>query len=53
MKRTEFIQRAVIAMAGKVIGTNGVTDGGEWENVINEAEELADKLAAHGYGFSQ
>lgn len=53
MERTEFIQRAVIAMAGKVIGTNGMTDGGEWENTINEAEELADKLAAYGYGFSK
>ena len=53
MKRTEFIQRAVIAMAGKVIGANGITDDGDWDNVINEAEELADKLAAYGYGFSQ
>ena len=53
MKRKDFIQRAVIAMAGKVIGTNGITDGGDWDNVINEAEELADRLAAHGYGFSK
>ena len=53
MKKTDFIQRAVIVMAGKVIGTNGVTDSGDWENVINEAEELAGKLAAHGYGFSK
>lgn len=53
MKRKEFIQNAVIAMAGKVIGANGITDDGDWENVINEAEELACKLEAHGYGFSQ
>lgn len=53
MKRTDFIQRAVIAMAGKVIGANGITDGGEWGNVINEAEELAGRLEAHGYGFSK
>lgn len=53
MKRKEFIQNAVIAMAGKVIGANGTTDNGDWENVINEADDLADKLAAHGYGFSQ
>lgn len=53
MERKEFIQSAVIAMAGKVIGANGITDDGDWEHVINEAEELADKLEAHGYGFSQ
>ena len=53
MKRKEFIQNAVITMAGKVIGANGITDNGDWENVINEAEELADKLEAHDYGFSQ
>ena len=53
MERTEFIQRAVIAMAGKVIGANGITDDGDWENAINEAEELAYKLEAYGYGFSQ
>lgn len=52
MKRTEFIHQAVISMAGKVIGTNGVTDGGEWENVVREADELADTVASLGYGFS-
>ena len=52
MTRTEFIQRACISMAGKVIETNGVTDGGEWGNMVREADELADIVAAEGYGFS-
>lgn len=52
MTRTEFIHQAVISMAGKVIGANGVTDGGEWENMVREADELADIVAAEGYGFS-
>lgn len=41
MTKEEFIQRAVISMAGKVIGTNGKTDAGDWDNVLMEAEELA------------
>lgn len=52
MTRTEFIHRAVISMASKVIGSNGTTDSGEWVNVVCEADELADVIAAHGYGFS-
>lgn len=52
MTRTEFIHQAVISMAGKVIGTNGVTDGGEWENIVREADELADIVTVEGYGFS-
>lgn len=52
MTRTEFIHQAVISMASKVIGTNGVTDDREWENVVREADELADAVAAEGYGFS-
>lgn len=52
MTRTEFIHQTVISMAGRVIGTNGVTDGGEWENMVREADELADIVAAEGYGFS-
>ena len=51
MTRTEFIQRACISMAGKVIGTNGVTDGGEWGNMVREADELASKVEEEGYEF--
>lgn len=39
-------------MAGKVIGANGITDSGDWENLVREADELADIVAASGYGFS-
>jgi hypothetical protein len=49
MTKTEFIQRAVIAMTGKVIGTNGVTDGGEWDNVVSEAESLAELMVENGH----
>lgn len=52
MTKREFVQRAIIAMASKVIGTNGVTDGGEWSNIVREADELADiveKESNYGY----
>ena len=52
MKRADFIHQAVISMAGKVIGANGITDSGDWENLVREADELADIVAASGYGFS-
>ena len=52
MTRTEFIHRAVISMASKVIGTDGTTNPGEWGNMVCEADELADIVAAKGYGFS-
>ena len=39
-------------MASKVIGQNGITDSGDWENMVREAEDLADIVAAEGYGFS-
>ena len=52
MTRTEFIQRAIISMASKVIGSDGTTDSGEWGNMVREADELADIVAANGYGFS-
>ena len=51
MTRTEFIHQACISMAGKVIGTNGVTDGGEWGNMVREADELASKVEEEGYEF--
>jgi hypothetical protein len=51
MTRKEFIQQAVISMAGKVIGSSGVTTSGVWANVVNEADKLADKLESHGYEF--
>ena len=51
MTRTEFIHQAVISMASKVIGTNGMTDGGEWDNMVREADELASKVEEEGYEF--
>lgn len=51
MTRKEFIQQAVIAMAGKVIGSSGITVSGVWANVVNEADKLADKLESFGYEF--
>lgn len=52
MTKAEFIHQAVISMASKVIGQNGITDSGDWENMVREAEDLADIVAAEGYGFS-
>jgi hypothetical protein len=52
MTRTEFIHQAVISMASKVIGANGVTESGDWGNMVKEADELADAVASLGYGFS-
>ena len=52
MTRTEFIHQAVISMASKVIGTNGMTDAGDWGNMVKEADDLADIVASVGYGFS-
>lgn len=51
MTRKEFIQRAAISMASKVIGTNGTTDSGDWKNVVSEAEDLANTLEQKGYKF--
>ena len=48
MTRREFIQRAVISMAGKVIGTNGITDDCDWHNVVMEAIALADEIKKQG-----
>jgi len=49
MTKIEFIRQAVISMAGKVIGNDGTTDNGDWEKVIGEAEDLADRMCEHGY----
>lgn len=51
MTKKEFIHRACISMAGKVIGTNGITDSDDWSNVVNEAEELANEVVNAGYEF--
>ena len=51
MKRKQFIHQVVISMASKVIGGNGIADKGDWENMVREADELADIVAAEGYGF--
>lgn len=48
MTRREFIQRAVISMAGKVIGTNGIADESDWHNVVMEAIDLADEIKKQG-----
>lgn len=53
MTRTEFIQQACISMAGKVIGTNGITDSGDWMHVVEEAEELAGEFIKAGYEFDK
>ena len=52
MTKRDFVQQAIIAMASKVIGTNGVTDGGEWSNIVREADELVkivEKESNYGY----
>lgn len=49
MTREEFIQNACISMAGKVIGTNGIAERSDWENMVDEALELADLLEDKGY----
>ena len=48
MTKAEFIQRACISMASKVIGTDGTTDNREWDNVLYEAETLASKVEEKG-----
>lgn len=53
MTKKEFIHRAAIQMAGKVIGTNGIADSGDWTNVVAEAEELAVELESRGYDFKK
>lgn len=49
MTKEEFIQRAAISMAGKVIGASGTTDAGDWDNVLTEAVELAEVLEENGW----
>lgn len=44
MTKELFIQKAVISMAGKVIGTDGTTNNHDWENMIEEAERLANLM---------
>jgi len=49
MTKKEFLQRAVIAMAGKVIGSNGTTNYKDWLHMIHEAEELTDLMIESGH----
>ena len=49
MTKKRFIQQAVISMAGKVIGTNGVAHNSDWINMIQEAENLADMMEKDGH----
>ena len=53
MTKSEFIQKAAISMAGKVIGTNGIADSGDWNHVVTEAESLAEELEEQCYGFDE
>ena len=52
MRRNDFILKAIISMAGKVIGTNGIVEPGEWRNLVDEAINLADQVeeAKQKYG---
>lgn len=51
MKKEEFIQQAIISMAGNVIGTNGTTERNDWRNTVEEAIYLAHEVEEHGCGF--
>ena len=53
MTKNEFILQAIISMAGKVIGSNGITESGEWSRVVHEAYELAEAIeeSRSSYGF--
>ena len=53
MTKSEFIQRAAISMASKVIGNNGIADSGDWSHVVTEAESLAEELEEQCYGFDE
>ena len=44
MTRDEFIQRAVISMAGKVVDEDGNITGKEAERLAESAAELADAV---------
>ena len=44
MTKAEFIHQAIISMAGRVIGTSGITDYDDWEHMVSEAEQLADTV---------
>lgn len=51
MTRSEFIEQAAISMAAKVIGTNGIAEQGDWDDVVTEAYELADAMERSGHTF--
>ena len=44
MTRDEFIQRAVISMADKVVDKDGEITESEVENITNTAADLADAV---------
>ena len=44
MTRDEFIQRAVISMAGKVVDKDGEITESEVDNIANTAADLADAV---------
>lgn len=49
MTKKQFIQQAVISMAGKVIGTNGFALNSVWINIVEEAENLAAIMEKEGH----
>lgn len=49
MTKKQFIQQAVIAMAAKVIGTNGIANDSDWWHMVREAENLADIMEKEGH----
>ena len=51
MTKKDFIQKVCISMASKVIGQNGITDDGDWEHMVSEAEDLVKVLEKEGYTF--
>ena len=53
MTKSEFIQKAAISMASKVIGNNGIADSDDWNHVVTEAESLAEELEEQCYGFDE
>ena len=53
MTKSEFIQKAAISMASKVIGNNGIVNSDDWNHVVTEAESLAEELEQQCYGFDE
>lgn len=48
MTKEQFTIQAVLAMAPNVIGSNGITDNGDWQKMVDEAFGLADEVESRG-----